>query len=239
MGRLGIFFWGSGKTRPAKPTWNRELAQVSALSMSGFLYTTVVYPTLSLAPQLLYLLQKSDYQQKNNNRIQLFSSQTGEKANYTTSPFLLLPPEYAVNSTYSLSSNNEISLVAVFWKWKHITHWASTYLETFEIGATGGDRLRTSVQLTGAKQWRKEGTNYSPKVHLLVVADLLACPNPARPALESFPHWVHDQLHAYTKQDSFRWCDFPGWKRQEWEGKGQTRSIIILSVLSLLIVYGQ
>lgn len=68
----------------------------------------------------------------------------------------------------------------------HIT--ASTILETFEIGDTGGERLMASVQLTGVRQWRKEGTNYSPKVHLLVIADLLACPNPARPALESFPH---------------------------------------------------
>lgn len=46
---------------------------------------------------------------------------------------------------------------------------------------------------------QKWGTNDPPKVHLLVVADLLACPSPARPALESFSHRVHDQLHAYRK----------------------------------------
>lgn len=45
----------------AKATWKGELAQISALSLSGFLYNPVVYPTHSLAPQPLYLLQKSEY----------------------------------------------------------------------------------------------------------------------------------------------------------------------------------
>lgn len=101
-------------------------------------------------------------------------------------------------------------LTAIFWSKKHVTRWPSTNLETFEMGGTGGRRLATSIQLTEGEQKGKEVTNYSPKMHLLVVTDIMACPKPARSTLESFLHRIHDQLHAYIKQDSFKWLYFPG-----------------------------
>lgn len=92
----------------AKPPWQRELAQISALSLSGFLYTTVVYPTPSSAPQLLIFNKSHSMQQKTMNPSSSFLPGQGKK---TTTPFLLPPGQG--NSAYSLQSNSESSLVAV------------------------------------------------------------------------------------------------------------------------------
>jgi len=37
--------------------------------------------------------------------------------------------------------------------------------------------------------------------YLLVVADIVSCSKPERPALERFLHRIHNQLHACRKQE--------------------------------------